>query len=71
MTASNGKSFKCDQEQDITLQGNVKVTVAIKKMQLQPFKSDENAVFGEGNVHSVKVAPLLFQAHLSMTNFRP
>lgn len=50
MTASDGKSFKCDQEQDITLQGNVKVTVAIKKMQLQPFKSDENAVFGEADV---------------------
>ena len=48
MTAGSGKSFKCKQDQDITLQGNNKVTVVIKKMQLQPFNEEDKAVFGEG-----------------------
>lgn len=49
MAAGSGKSFKCDQNLDITLQGNVKVTVTIKKIQLQPFGGEGDASFGEGN----------------------
>ena len=52
MTAGSGKSFKCDQDLNIVLQGNVKVTVTIKKMQLQPFpaKGEDDTTFGEGTV---------------------
>ena len=48
MTANSGKSFKCDQDQDIPLQGGSKVTVKIKQIQLQPFGSDGKKEFGEG-----------------------
>lgn len=49
MAAGSGKSFKCGQNLDITLQGNVKVTVTIKKIQLQPFGGEGDASFGEAD----------------------
>ena len=57
MTAGSGKSFKCDQDLNIVLQGKVKVTVVIKKMQLQPFdvEGKGDAHFGEGMSGSLKL----------------
>lgn len=57
MTAGSGKSFKCDQDLDIVLQSKVKVTVTIKKMQLQPFDGEGkgDARFGEGTSGSLKL----------------
>ena len=50
MTATGGKSFKCDQDQDIPLKAKnkMKVTVMIKQIHLQPFGSDAKKEFGEG-----------------------
>ena len=50
MTATSGKSFKCDQDQDIPLKAKnkMKVTVMIKQIHLQPFDSDAKKEFGEG-----------------------
>lgn len=48
MTATSGKSFKCDQDQVIPLQAANKVTVNITQIQLQPFGSDGKKEFGEG-----------------------
>lgn len=44
ITASKEKSYKCADSQDIVLNGNVKVTVTMKKIQVQPFGSE----FGDG-----------------------
>ena len=57
MTAGSDKSFKCDQDLNIVLQGKVKVTVMIKKMQLQPFDGEGkgDAHFGEGTAGSLKL----------------
>ena len=46
ITAKKEKSFKCSESLDITLEGNVKVTVNVKKIQVQPFGGD----FGEGKI---------------------
>ena len=50
MTATSGKSFKCDQHLDIPLkaENKVTVTVMIKQIHLQPFGSDDKKEFGEG-----------------------
>lgn len=54
MTATSGKSFKCDQDQDIPLKAKnkMKVTVMIKQIHLQPFDSDAKKEFGEADVCS-------------------
>ena len=62
ITAGHDKSFKCDQDLDITLQGNVKVTVTIKKIQLQPFGGNDGADFGEGKSDCIPV--IILQAFL-------
>ena len=50
MTATSGKSFKCDQRLDIPLKAENKVTVTVmmKQIHLQPFGSDDKKEFGEG-----------------------
>ena len=48
MTATSGKSFKCDQHLDIPLKAENKVKVMIKQIHLQPFSSDAKKEFGEG-----------------------
>ena len=44
ITASKEKSYKCSESRDIVLNGKVKVTVTVKKIQVQPFGSN----FGDG-----------------------
>lgn len=52
MTATSGKSFKCDQHLDIPLKAENKVKVMIKQIHLQPFSSDAKKEFGEADVCS-------------------
>lgn len=46
--AGSQKSFKCNQELAIPLQGTVKVTVTIKRIQLQPFDDNQKGSFDDG-----------------------
>lgn len=46
--AGSQKSFKCNQELDIALQGTVKVIVIIKRIQLQPFDDNQKGSFDDG-----------------------
>ncbi|XP_078379146.1 lysosome-associated membrane glycoprotein 1-like isoform X2 [Oculina patagonica] len=48
ITASKEKSYKCVDSLDIVLNGNVKVTVTMKQIQVQPFGSE----FGDADVCS-------------------
>ncbi|KAJ7392649.1 Lysosome-associated membrane glycoprotein 1 [Desmophyllum pertusum] len=48
MAAKKDKSFQCSESEDVVLNGDVKVTVTVKKIQVQPFGED----FGEADVCS-------------------
>ncbi|XP_074632916.1 lysosome-associated membrane glycoprotein 1-like isoform X1 [Acropora palmata] len=51
--AGSQKSFKCNQELDIALQGTVKVIVIIKRIQLQPFDDNQKGSFDDADVCAV------------------